>query len=152
MIASIDRNFSGLARELFTDTGQYVIRFDAVQEELGLPITAPMSPDSRGVSQEAPRQATDLTLDERAMCLALACNIDIDYFSRMGRGGMGFPMFMWGGGSSELQRDMGTGAAVGTAAGMGDGEGAEEAPLDTPSEESWWSQAEAPDDVFEDPF
>jgi hypothetical protein len=65
---------------------------------------------------------------------------------------MGFPMFMWGGGSSELQRDMGTGAAVGTAAGMGDGEGAEEAPLDTPSEESWWSQAEAPDDVFEDPF
>jgi hypothetical protein len=47
---------------------------------------------------------------------------------------------------------MGTGAAVGTAAGMGDGEGAEEAPLDTPSEESWWSQAEAPDDVFEDPF
>ena len=111
-----------------------------------------MPPDSRSATQVIPRQATDLTLDERAMALATAVTIDIDYFSRHSGSGMGFPMFMWGGGSSELHRDMGTGAAVGAAAGMGTEQGEETSAQESPSEESWWSQAESPDDVFEDPF
>ncbi|KAK4050140.1 hypothetical protein OIV83_003711 [Microbotryomycetes sp. JL201] len=33
-IASISRNFSGIARELFTDTGMYVCRFEAVADQV----------------------------------------------------------------------------------------------------------------------
>ncbi|GAA5968617.1 hypothetical protein JCM21900_002209 [Sporobolomyces salmonicolor] len=34
VIASISRNFTGFARELFADVGQYVLRFEAVVDEL----------------------------------------------------------------------------------------------------------------------
>ncbi|ORY88769.1 Scramblase-domain-containing protein [Leucosporidium creatinivorum] len=33
-VGSINRNFAGFARELFTDTGQYVVRFEGVADEL----------------------------------------------------------------------------------------------------------------------
>ena len=59
LIGSINRNFRGFGREIFTDTGQYVIRMDAAE---GL---------VRG-----------MTLDERAVTLAAAVSIDFDYFSR----------------------------------------------------------------------
>ncbi|KAI8146366.1 Scramblase [Fennellomyces sp. T-0311] len=58
-LANINRNFTGFAREIFTDTGQYVLRMDAVEGT------------TRG-----------LTLDERAVTLACAISIDFDYFSR----------------------------------------------------------------------
>ncbi|KAJ1652408.1 hypothetical protein IWQ61_007255 [Dispira simplex] len=58
-VSSINRNFSGFAREIFTDTGQYVVRLDAADGT------------HRG-----------LTLDERAIALACAVTIDVDYFSR----------------------------------------------------------------------
>ncbi|KAJ1957676.1 hypothetical protein IWQ62_005040 [Dispira parvispora] len=58
-VSSINRNFSGFAREIFTDTGQYVVRLDAADGA------------HRG-----------LTLDERAVALACAVTIDVDYFSR----------------------------------------------------------------------
>jgi hypothetical protein len=101
---------------------------------MGLPITAPSAPDARSVDQETPKEATDLTLDERAMALATAVTIDIDYFSRHSGSGMGFPMFFWGG-------DLQAGGANGT------GEVEEEPPRD-----SGWSDGALSDDVFEDPF
>jgi hypothetical protein len=116
--------------------GQYVVRFDAVQEELGLPITAPSAPDARSVNQETPSEATDLTLDERAMALATAVTIDIDYFSRHSGSGMGFPMFFWGGGGGG---DLQAGGAGGSSE-------------EDPRRDSGWSDGAMPDDVFEDPF
>ncbi|KAM3578519.1 hypothetical protein VKS41_004573 [Umbelopsis sp. WA50703] len=78
LIGNVNRNFVGFARELFTDTGQYVLRMDAVEGS------------NRG-----------LTLDERAVALACAVSIDFDFFSRHsshGAGGiMPFPFFGYGG-------------------------------------------------------
>jgi len=105
---------------------------------MGLPITAPSAPDARSVDQESPKEATDLTLDERAMALATAVTIDIDYFSRHSGSGMGFPMFFWGGGGGG---DLQAGEAAGT------GESNDEPPRD-----SGWSDGALSDDVFEDPF
>ncbi|KAK4699627.1 hypothetical protein P7C70_g6635, partial [Phenoliferia sp. Uapishka_3] len=46
-IGSINRNFAGLGRELFTDTGQYVLRFEGVVDELLDPrIASPPVPDA----------------------------------------------------------------------------------------------------------
>jgi hypothetical protein len=70
-----------------------------VQEELGLSMTHSFD-RGRQSSQLVPEQATDLTLDERAMVLATALTIDIDYFSRHSGSGMSLPFFMWGGGGS----------------------------------------------------
>ncbi|WVN86825.1 uncharacterized protein L203_101998 [Cryptococcus depauperatus CBS 7841] len=98
LIASINRNFRGFGRELFTDTGQYVIRFDAAGTELDI---APGSKLSlQGQTLIMPRTAENgLTLDQRAMTLATAVSIDFDYFSRHSEtGAMGFPFFWWGGG------------------------------------------------------
>ncbi|KAI9232905.1 MAG: Scramblase, partial [Podila humilis] len=58
-MASVNRNFVGFARELFTDSGQYALRFDAALVDRG-----------------------GLTLDQRAIMLACAVSIDFDYFSR----------------------------------------------------------------------
>ncbi|KAI9286270.1 Scramblase-domain-containing protein [Umbelopsis sp. AD052] len=80
LIGNVNRNFVGFARELFTDTGQYVLRMDAVEG------------NSRG-----------LTLDERAVALACAVSIDFDFFSRHSSHGAGgffpFPFFGFGGGA-----------------------------------------------------
>ncbi|KAI7861605.1 Scramblase, partial [Spinellus fusiger] len=59
VLGNVDRNFVGFAREIFTDSGQYVLRMDAAQG------------NARG-----------MTLDERAVTLACAISIDFDYFSR----------------------------------------------------------------------
>ncbi|CAB4467186.1 unnamed protein product [Rhizophagus irregularis] len=65
VLGSVNRNFSGFAREIFTDTGQYVIRMDSAQSS-----------------------SKHLSLDERAVILAAAVSIDFDYFSRhSGHGG-----------------------------------------------------------------
>ncbi|KIR39388.1 hypothetical protein I307_01265 [Cryptococcus deuterogattii 99/473] len=134
LLASINRNFRGIGRELFTDTGQYVIRFDAAGTELDL---APGSNiNVQGQTLVLPRSSdSGLTLDQRAMTLATAVSIDFDYFSRhSGSGGLGFPFFFWGGGdgSAEAQAggrpsdvqplDGGAGAAAaGAAAGAASG-------------------------------
>ncbi|KAI8992309.1 Scramblase-domain-containing protein [Pilobolus umbonatus] len=75
VLGNVSRNFVGFAREIFTDTGEYALRMDAVEG------------NARG-----------MTLDERAVTLACAISIDFDYFSRhTGRGGlmdfMFFPAF-----------------------------------------------------------
>ena len=73
-IGAIDRNFVGFARELFTDTGQYAIHMDSVQNA-----------------------SRSLSLDERAVLLACAMNIVIDYFSWHSRSGIPIPFFLGGG-------------------------------------------------------
>ncbi|RIA82653.1 Scramblase-domain-containing protein [Glomus cerebriforme] len=64
VLGSVNRNFSGFAREIFTDTGQYVIRMESAQNSF-----------------------RNLSLDERAVILAAAVSIDFDYFSRLSEHG-----------------------------------------------------------------
>lgn len=79
-IASVNRAFRGFGREIFTDTGQYVVTFDSTRRDVS---------DSDQTSQ--PTVVRNLTLDERALVLAAAVNIDYDYFSRHSDGhGLGF--------------------------------------------------------------
>ncbi|KAJ9102476.1 hypothetical protein QFC21_002876 [Naganishia friedmannii] len=141
------------------DDRQYVIRFDAVEQELALKqADNSANPNQAAPSLVIPPSATDLTLDERAMALATAVTIDIDYFSRhSGSGGMGFPFFMWGGGvGDEYGRGssdggVGVGGAVG--AGVGVQEGMQEGMY---PEEEIYPEEVGPDiglgDDFEDPF
>lgn len=71
LIATINRNFRGLGRELFTDTGQYVVRFDAAGTELDLPPGSQIS--VQGQKIVLPDSGSrGLTLDQRAMTLATA--------------------------------------------------------------------------------
>lgn len=78
-IGSVNRNFAGFARELFTDTGVYALRMDSAVADPG------------EVPAGAGNQITGMTLDQRAVMLATAVSIDFDYFSRhSGSGGIGF--------------------------------------------------------------
>lgn len=72
VIASVDRNWVGLGRELFTDTGVYIIRMDPAS--------------FAGLGNLYPSVAGPLTLDQRAVLLGNAVSIDFDYFSRHSRG------------------------------------------------------------------
>lgn len=101
-------------RELFTDTGQYVLRFDSVaQDELLAPRIAPAVEPGQPLQTgrdlvESEQSTRALTLDERAVALATAVSVDFDYFSRHSRGGSGgmFP-FIWWGGSSPREAEAG---------------------------------------------
>lgn len=75
-LASISKDFTGFAREIFTDTGQYVLRFH-------------------------PPNSLPLSTDQRAVILATAVSIDFDYFSHSHRGGLMPPIFFGGGSSSD---------------------------------------------------
>jgi len=86
-IASVNRAFRGFGREIFTDTGRYTVRFSP----------QPVEPSEHSTR---PSIVRNLGLEERALVLATAVNIDFDYFSRHSDGhGLGMPMFF--GGSSE---------------------------------------------------
>ncbi|KAL5650375.1 hypothetical protein ACJX0J_041184, partial [Zea mays] len=75
MLAQIDRNWRGLGFELFTDAGQYAIRFgDEGQSHKFAPAE----------DVEELHVVRQLTLPERAVALALAISLDSDYFSRRG--------------------------------------------------------------------
>ncbi|CAN6674432.1 hypothetical protein TRVA0_053S00804 [Trichomonascus vanleenenianus] len=68
VLATVDRNWVGIGRELFTDTGVYVLRMD---------------PSSfAGLENVYPNVAGPLTLDQRAVMLGTAVSIDFDFFSR----------------------------------------------------------------------
>lgn len=96
VIGSVNRNFVGFAREIFTDTGVYALRMDSAAE---------------ANATESSEDVTAMTLDQRAVMLATAVSIDFDYFSRHSRaGGPGFMPIFW---------PMGGGAAEGGAAGAG---------------------------------
>lgn len=79
VIASVDRNWVGLGRELFTDTGVYIIRMDPAS--------------FAGMGNLYPSVAGPLTLDQRAILLGTAVSIDFDYFSRHSRTTGGFFSF-----------------------------------------------------------
>ncbi|KAJ6164616.1 Scramblase-domain-containing protein [Penicillium chermesinum] len=105
LIGSVNRNFVGFARELFTDTGVYALRMD-----------------SAGLGTEAHRNEstpTGMTLDQRAVMLATAVSIDFDYFSRhSGSGEFGFmPMWFPGMGGGATAGEAAGGAVAGEAAG-----------------------------------
>ncbi|KAF8350824.1 Scramblase-domain-containing protein [Amanita rubescens] len=76
-IAFISRAFRGFGRELFTDTGQYTIGFSPMEHHLA---------ENQAHGHAGLR---DMTLDERAVILALAVNIDFDYFSHHSHAGSG---------------------------------------------------------------
>lgn len=103
LIGSVNRDFAGFARELFTDTGVYALRMDS----------AAFNPMEAG----NPVQSTGMTFDQRAVMLATAVTVDFDYFSRhSGHGGFGFfPLWFpeFGGGAAAGE----AGAAGETAAG-----------------------------------
>ncbi|KAB8234657.1 scramblase family protein [Aspergillus alliaceus] len=107
LIGSVNRNFAGFAREIFTDTGVYALRMDSVA----------LSPEQAPAQNNA---TTGMTLDQRAVMLATAVSIDFDYFSRhSGTGGFGF-MPIWipsmGGEAAAGGAAAGESAAVGEAA------------------------------------
>lgn len=101
-MASVNRNFVGFARELFTDSGQYALRFDAavmqdLQQEQGLGATVSSTAEGSTKDLEEAKEIQankderalahlesrgGLTLDQRAIMLACAVSIDFDYFSR----------------------------------------------------------------------
>ncbi|CAA3003060.1 altered inheritance rate of mitochondria 25 [Olea europaea subsp. europaea] len=73
VLAEIDRDWRGFGFEIFTDAGQYVIRFGSANSGLD-PV--------RGI--EELNVSRPLTLSERAVAVALAVSLDNDYFSRHG--------------------------------------------------------------------
>ncbi|RHZ68172.1 hypothetical protein CDV55_104883 [Aspergillus turcosus] len=110
LIGSVNRNFVGFARELFTDTGVYALRMDS----------AALGPEESTTQASAP---AGMTLDQRAVMLATAVSIDFDYFSRhSGAGGFGFmPMWFPGiGGEAAAGGAAAGGAAAGEAGAVGE--------------------------------
>ncbi|KAL8773279.1 MAG: hypothetical protein Q9194_004376 [Teloschistes cf. exilis] len=104
LIGSVNRNWGGFGRELFTDTGVYALRMDAAgmtQEQRQLPGETAQTKELTSYNDE---KGPGMTLDQRAVMLATAVTIDFDYFSRHSGagGGMGFwPMwFPMGGGEA----------------------------------------------------
>ena len=110
LLGSVNRNFAGFGREIFTDTGLYALRMDAASlaEEPSHLISK--TGKSETVYGET---GAGMSLDQRAVMLATAVSVDFDYFSRQ-RNGMFdgiLPFWMIGGGEAA------EGAAVGEAAG-----------------------------------
>ena len=112
-IGSVNRDFSGFAREIFTDTGVYALRMDSVLA----------APGGDGVY---PQGHTAMTLDQRAVVLATAVSIDFDYFSRSGGGGgfipLWFPFPMGGAGGEAAAGEAAAGEAAAGEAAAGAGE------------------------------
>ena len=117
LLGSVNRNFAGWGREIFTDTGVYALRMDSasLNEEPRHLIS------HTGEGQHAETTAVGMTLDQRAVMLATAVSIDFDYFSRKSGSGGFFPIPMWmpwyGGGAAEA--GAAGGAAEAGAAGVG---------------------------------
>ena len=99
LIGSVNRNWGGFGRELFTDTGVYALRMDAAgmtQDQGQLPGQSPERKEMTKYQGEVP----GMTLDQRAIMLATAVSIDFDYFSRhsSSAGNSMLPFWFWGGG------------------------------------------------------
>jgi hypothetical protein len=102
-LASVNKNFTGIGRELFTDSSQYVIRLDgqslAGEQQLQLE-TGSQTDVNNSIVKLSNRS---LSTEERAVALACAISIDYDYFSRHSAGG-GLASWMptpFSGGSSD---------------------------------------------------
>lgn len=120
MVGSVNRNFRGFGREIFTDTGSYILRMDAAgpetdteQADMALRSGNALQPHAGTLGSNSAEAG--MTLDQRAVMLATAVTIDYDYFSRhssLGGSGSFFPLWMGGGEAA--------GGAVGGAAGAGE--------------------------------
>ncbi|KAI0302063.1 Scramblase-domain-containing protein, partial [Russula brevipes] len=77
-LASINRAWRGFGREVFTDTGQYSVTF------------GPLPPSPEDDTPREPQVIRELSLQQRALVLAMAVNVDFDYFSRHSEGGCVF--------------------------------------------------------------
>lgn len=124
LIGSVNRNWGGLGREFFTDTGTYVLRMDAAGLDAEAEQRHIVSQTHKGEKAYAEALGGSdgtfgMTLDQRAVMLATAVTVDFDYFSRHSHGGgiIPMPVMMGGGGAAE-------GGAAGGAAGAA-GAGAE---------------------------
>jgi hypothetical protein len=120
LAGSVNRNFGGFAREIFTDTGVYALRMDSA----GLANEPEhLVSKTEGQSRPSLEAYPGMTLDQRAVMLATAVSIDFDYFSRhSGSGGGMWPLWMpWFGGGGEAA---GGAAAGGAAAGGAEAAGA----------------------------
>ncbi|EPY49708.1 phospholipid scramblase [Schizosaccharomyces cryophilus OY26] len=102
ILGSVTRNFMGLPREFFTDTGNYVLRFTSKDANLGTVENNQLLQAAEGdTSQVCPRE---MSLEERAVMLGSAVTIDFDYFSRTNSptAGLTFPIMF---GSSSPEND-----------------------------------------------
>ncbi|KAL1628518.1 hypothetical protein SLS56_005863 [Neofusicoccum ribis] len=124
LLGSVNRNFAGLARELFTDTGVYALRMDgAALAAEPRHLISRTAERSQGLEEETP-QPPGMTLDQRALMLATAVSIDFDYFSRHSgaAGGFGLPLPIWlpgvGSGAAEGGAVAGAGAEAGAVGGV----------------------------------
>ena len=119
LIGSVNRNFVGFAREIFTDTGVYALRMDAagLAEEPKHLISKTGTTHAIAHDKSKP----GMTLDQRAVMLATAVSIDFDYFSRKSASGsMGFfPLWLPGGGEAAAGGAAAEGAAAEGAARAG---------------------------------
>lgn len=114
LMGSVNRNFAGFGRELFTDTGVYALRMDS----------ASLAQEPKHVISKTGQRhegaGPAMTLDQRAVMLATAVSVDFDYFSRHSgnHGGImpGFwPLWLPGGGGAAAEGA--EGAAAGAEAG-----------------------------------
>ncbi|MCJ1287566.1 hypothetical protein MMC26_006918 [Xylographa opegraphella] len=114
MIGSVNRNFAGFGREIFTDTGVYALRMDSVglAEE---PRHLISKTGERGLAANDDSRL-GMSLDQRAVMLATAVSIDFDYFSRK-RSGIGGFMPLWFPMGGEAAGAAAAGEAGGVAAG-----------------------------------
>ncbi|KAK2748975.1 hypothetical protein FQN57_007258 [Myotisia sp. PD_48] len=106
LLGSVNRNFAGFAREIFTDTGIYALRLDSAAQ-------AAQAGSKERTLHARDKPSTGMTLDQRAVMLATAVTIDFDYFSRHSTGPSIMPFWF-----SDV------GAASGGAAAGGIAEGA----------------------------
>ncbi|KAI9686757.1 MAG: hypothetical protein M1822_002816 [Bathelium mastoideum] len=122
LLGSVNRNFAGFAREIFTDTGVYALRMDAaaLAAEPRHLISQTGANASAAAASEQAENTIGMTLDQRAVMLATAVSIDFDYFSRHSSG-------VAGGGFFPIWFPMGGEAAGGAAAGEAGAAGAAEA-------------------------
>ncbi|KAI0281430.1 Scramblase-domain-containing protein [Russula aff. rugulosa BPL654] len=82
-LASISRAWRGFGREMFTDTGKLPT---SRQYSVGF---TPLPPSAEDDAPREPIVIRELSLQERALVLAMAVNIDFDYFSRHSESGPG---------------------------------------------------------------
>lgn len=81
LIGSVNRNFAGFAREIFTDTGVYALRMDSAALPEEKELQHPATETSKELTTPT-ENGLGMTLDQRAVMLATAVSIDFDYFSR----------------------------------------------------------------------
>ena len=117
LIGSVNRNWVGLAKEMFADAGMYALRMDAagLEEEAGNEhLVSQSHRGEKAYDQVLGEKSDGMTFDQRAVMLATAVNIDFDYFSRKSNSGglVDMPLWMMMGGRGEAA---GTGAGAGAA-------------------------------------